>query len=106
MGRRLGKGPQSLADEAQDAQAPRLRALERKILAGEKGVTQLRSVFGGDATPWPVPWEGPTSLAYYPLRTPGWYLALLVSSDELGDAPQELPRAFYLMLLESYDSKL
>jgi len=99
VGRRLGKGPQSLADEAQDAQAPRLRALERKILAGEKGVTQLRSVFGGDATPWPVPWEGPTSLAYYPLRTPGWYLALLVSSDELGDAPQELPRAFYLMAL-------
>ena len=34
-----------------DAQALRLRALERKILTGEKGVTPLRSVFGRDATP-------------------------------------------------------
>jgi len=38
-----------------DAQALRLRALERKILTGEKGVTPLRSVFGRDATPWPCP---------------------------------------------------
>lgn len=99
VGRQMGKGPQSLADEARQSHAPGLRDLEKKILAGGQGVTQLRSVLHGDATPWPLPWDGPTSLAYYPMRTPGWSLGLLVSSDELGDAPQELPRAFFLMAI-------
>lgn len=98
-GRRLGKGPQSLADEARYAHAPGLLAVEKNILAGKKGVAQLRPVLHGDATPWPLPWKGPTSLAYYPMRAPGWYLALLVSSEELGDAPQGMPRAFFLMAI-------
>jgi serine phosphatase RsbU (regulator of sigma subunit)/anti-sigma regulatory factor (Ser/Thr protein kinase) len=99
VGRWMGKGPQSLADEAREFDAPDLLTLEKKILAGEKGVTQLRSIFHGDATPWPLPWNGPTSLAYYPMQTPGWRLALLISSEELGDAPQGLPRAFYFMAI-------
>lgn len=96
-GRQLGDGPQSLADEAEQNDAPGLRTLEKQILAGEKGVVQLREVLGQDATPWPLPWNGPTSLAYAPMRQPGWYLALLVSSEELGDAPQKLPLEFFLM---------
>lgn len=99
VGRQMGKGPQSLADEARQYRAPRLLDVEKSILAGKKGVIQLHQIFHGAATPWPLPWEGPTSLAYYPMRTPGWYLALLVSSDELGDAPQDLPRAFFLMAI-------
>ena len=99
VGRRMGNGPQSLADEARQDHAPGILELEKKILAGGKGVVQLRPIFYGDATPWPLPWEGPTSLAYYPMGTPGWSLALLVSSDELGDAPQELPMAFFLMAI-------
>lgn len=98
-GRQMGKGPQSLADEARQYQAPRLLELEKEILAGGKGVVQLRQLFHGDATPWPLPWAGPTSLAYYPMRTPGWYLALLISSAELGDAPQQQPRAFFFMAI-------
>ena len=98
-GRQMGNGPQSLADEARQTRAPGLADLEKKILAGGKGVVQLRPIFHGDVTPWPLPWDGPTSLAYYPMRTPGWHLALLISSDELGDAPQELPRAFFLMAI-------
>lgn len=97
MGRRLGHGPQSLGDEARQFQAPALLDVEKKLLAGEKGLVQLRPVLHGDATPWPLPWSGPTSLAYAPMRTPGWFLALLVSSEELGDAPQEQPLAFFLM---------
>lgn len=96
-GRRMNEGPQSLADEARQSAAPRLRVLEKKILAGEQGEEPLSSVFHGLATPWPLPWSGPTSLAYYPMKTPGWYLALLVSSEELGDAPQKPPLAFILM---------
>ncbi|MFU2208927.1 SpoIIE family protein phosphatase [Solidesulfovibrio sp. C21] len=99
VGRRMGNGPQSLADEARQDHASGILELEKKILAGGKGVVQLRPTFHGDATPWPLPWEGPTSLAYYPMGTPGWSLALLVSSEELGDAPQELPRAFFLMAI-------
>lgn len=97
VGRRLGHGPQSLGDEARQFQAPALLDVEKKLLAGEKGLVQLRPVLHGDATPWPLPWSGPTSLAYAPMRTPGWFLALLVSSEELGDAPQEQPLAFFLM---------
>lgn len=97
VGRQMHQGPQSLADEARQYQAPRLRLLEKKILAGEQGEVQLASVVNGNATPWPLPWSGPTSLAYYPMKTPGWYLALLVSSEELGDAPQDVPVAFIWM---------
>lgn len=96
-GRRMNEGPQSLSDEARLYKAPRLRLLEKKILAGEQGEERLLPVFHGNVTPWPLPWSGPTSLAYYPMKTPGWYLALLVSSEELGDAPQKLPIAFILM---------
>lgn len=99
VGRQMDQGPQSLAEEARQHKAPRLRLLEKKILAGEQGEAQLLPVFDGDATPWPLPWSGPTSLAYYPMKTPGWYLALLVSSDELGDAPQKIPMAFILMAI-------
>ena len=95
----MSGGPQSFSDEARKYKAPRLRLLERRILAGEQGEVRLAPVFGGDATPWPLPWQGPTSLAYYPMKTPGWYLALLVSSEELGDAPQELPLVFILMAI-------
>ena len=97
VGRRLGVGPQSLADEARQFGAPGLIDIEKRILAGEKGVTQLRRVFGGDATPWPLPWKGATSLAYYPMLPTGWYLGLLISSDELGDTPQPLPLGFFLL---------
>ena len=98
-GRQLGEGPQSLSDEARQLGAPGLVSIERKMLAGEKGVTQLRPVLGSDKTPWPLPWSGPTSVAYHPMAQPGWYLGLLISSDELGDAPQELPLGFLLMAI-------
>lgn len=99
VGRRLGDGPQSLSEEAREHDAPGLAVVEKTILAGGKGVIQLRAVLGGDGTPWPLPWDGPTSLAYAPMRQPGWYLALLVSSEELGNAPQKLPAAFFLMAI-------
>ncbi len=99
VGRQMSQGPQSLAEEARHYKAPRLRLLEKKILAGEQGEVQLLPVFNGNTTPWPLPWNGPTSLAYYPMKTSGWYLGLLVSSEELGDAPQKLPMAFILMAI-------
>ena len=98
-GRQLGQGPQSLAEEATELNSPGLATLEKNILAGNKGVQQLRPVFHGDPTPWDLPWKGPTSLAYYPMHIPGWYLCLLVSSNELGDAPHSLPTGFFWLAI-------
>jgi serine phosphatase RsbU (regulator of sigma subunit)/anti-sigma regulatory factor (Ser/Thr protein kinase) len=97
VGRQLGEGPQSLSDEARQFAAPGLVSIEKKILAGEKGLIQLRPALGSDETPWPLPWSGPTSVAFHPLSQPGWYLGLLISSTELGDAPQDLPLSLLLM---------
>ena len=94
-GRQLGQGPQSLG---QEPQAPRgLAALEQSMLAGEKVLTQLRPVLDGDTTPWPLPWQGPTSLAFMSLGIEGWHLGMLVSSEELGDAPLPLPTPLVLV---------
>ena len=101
VGRQLGEGPQSLSDEARQFAAPGLISIERKMLAGEKGLIQLRSVLGSDTTPWPLPWSGPTSVAYHPMAQPGWYLGLLISSDELGDTPQDVPLGLLLMAILS-----
>ena len=96
-GRQLGYGPQRLSEES--TASPRLAMLEHNMLKGEKSLTQLRPVFGGDATPWPLPWQGPTSLAFMSLNIPGWYMGMLVSSEELGDAPLPLPPVFMLAAL-------
>ncbi len=96
-GRRLGSGPQSLSDEAKLYNAPRLQAIEQDILEGKQGIQQLRSVFSSDNTPWDLSWSGPTSLVYAPMQTPGWFLALLVDSYELGDAPASFPMAFLVV---------
>ncbi len=96
-GRSLQKGPQSLAEEAARTNNPALAKLERQILSGEKGTVQLRSIFGSDKTVWDLPWQGPTSLIYYPMDRSGWHLALLVDSYELGNAPTPFPRSFLLV---------
>lgn len=96
-GRALGQGAQSLGQEARLHGAPELENVERAMLEGQIGAVQLRPVFDGDKTPWNLPWEGPTTLAYYPMMTKGWYLGLLISSDELGDAPRGLPPALFFM---------
>ena len=96
-GRSLGQGPQGLTAEGQNL--PGLMTLGRSMLNRERVLTQLRPVLGGDATPWPLPWQGPTSLAFVPLSTPDWYVGMLVSSEELGDAPLPLPLPFVLAAL-------
>ncbi len=93
------EGPQSLSDEARLSGATKLASLEKAILDGGSGVVQLRPIFNGDRLPWPLPWDGPTSLAYAPLREQGWHLGLLVSSRELGDAPHGLPLPFLLVAI-------
>ncbi len=99
IGRQLGSGPQSLSDEARIFKMPGLHEMEQQILAGEKGVSQLHTVLPGNEAPWPVSWDGPTSIAYYPMRTPGWYLGMLVSSEEIGDIPEPIPTIFFLMAI-------
>lgn len=96
-GRSLGQGPQSLGQEALLHDAPRLEEIEEDMLQGRKNAVQLRPVLGGDLTPWNLPWQGPTTLAYYPMSLKGWHLGLLVSSEELGDAVFPLPRALFFM---------
>ncbi len=98
-GRSLQKGPQSFAEEATLTNNSALARLEQQILSGEKGSLQLRSIFGKDETVWDLPWQGPTSLIYYPMEIPGWHLALLVDSYELGNAPTPFPLSFLLVAL-------
>ncbi len=93
--RRLGEGAQSLRDEADLHNISALRRIEENILAGKKGIQRLSTKH-----PWQLPWTGDTSLIYYPMDTPGWYLALLVESAELGDDnSQALPLSFIFVAL-------
>ncbi len=98
-GRSLQKGPQSFAEEAQVADLPALATLGQRILSGQKGTVQLHSIFNADKTIWNLPWNSPTSLLYYPMDIPGWHLALLVDSYELGDAPTPFPTSFLLVAI-------
>ncbi len=98
-GRSLLHGPQSFAEEAKLSKNPALAKLEEAIITGQKDTVQLRSIFESDATPWDLPWKGPTSLVYYPMEIPGWHLALLVDSYELGNAPTPFPRYFLVVAL-------
>ncbi len=98
-GRKLGTGPQSLRDEAKLYNAPELESIEQDMLQGKQGIRQLRAVFSSDKTPWDLWWQGPSSFVYAPMQTPGWFLALVVDSYELGDAPPSFPLSFLIVAL-------
>ncbi len=98
-GHALGYGAQSLTEETLGHPLPGLADIEAKMLSGNTDAVQLRPIMGGDATPWELPWQGPTTLAYYPMTQEGWYLGMLISSEELGDAPAPLPVVLFLLAL-------
>lgn len=86
-GRDVHSGPQSLAEEAPEGKSAEFSALAEAIAAGETGTIPLDTLFSAASPPWPVPWEGPTTLVYSPMSVPGWRFLLLVSSEEIGDVP-------------------
>ena len=90
-GRKAQTGPQSLRDEAGDDVSPGMRALLDAIKNRGRGVVPLASVFPGGESPWPLPWKGPTSLAYAPMTIPGWSFIILVSSGDIGATPPPVP---------------
>ncbi len=98
-GHSMQKGPQSLQEDAKASRLPALATLEKEIFAGEKGIVQLQAYLKTKILPWHVAWQGPTSLIYHPMTFPGWYLAMLVDSHELGNAPLPFPQSFILMAL-------
>ncbi len=98
-GRTWGKGPQGLKDEAELANAPAIADLEKKILAGRKGIVDFNSLFPAQKVPWDLPWQGPTTLTYHPTQLPGKFLVLLVDSYELGYAPAPVPMGFILVAI-------
>ncbi len=98
-GRRLGTGPQYFGDEAIISASPSLASIEKDILAGKKGAYALHDILPAQHTPWDLPWQGATTLAYAPLEAPGWFIVLLVDSLELGHAPSGLPINFILVAI-------
>ncbi len=97
--RQWGTGPQSLHEEAQYSHAPLVKQLEENILAGKSGILPLESLFPVQQNPWPVYWQAPTTLIYYPSKLPGKYFALLVDSHELGSISSPLPLGFILVAI-------
>ena len=93
-GRSAGDGPQSLfAEKAEKDGAP--GELGRTILGGGKGMITVEDALG--SSPWPLPWEGPTTLVYYPMSLPGWHLGMLVPSADIGNTRAAPP--LWLLLL-------
>ncbi len=98
-GRQLGTGPQYFHDEATISPSPFFASIEKDIIAGNKGVYPLDEVLPPHQTPWNLPWQGGTTLAYAPLQAPGWFILLLVDNLELGHAPSGLPIHFILVAI-------
>lgn len=97
-GRNVRGGPQALGEEA-GGDAPEMARLLEHIGNRETGMTTLERLFPGDILPWPLPWQGPTTLAYAPMDIPGWSFLLLVSSEEIGATPPSLPGGMILLAL-------
>ncbi len=98
-GRQLGAGPQYFHDEVTSNSSSFFASIGKDILAGNKGVHALHEVLPSHQTPWDLPWQGATTLAYAPLEASGWFILLLVDSLELGYAPSELPIPFILVAI-------
>lgn len=97
-GRSRLDGPQSLGQDAALPEGKALRSVLHAVLGGEAGLEGvgffLRSL-------WSLPWDGPSSLFMYPMKLPGWRMAMLVPDRELGAAPSWFPLVPLLAALAS-----
>ena len=93
-GRSTRGGPHALAEE-EDAASPGMQMLMNALAGDDRDVIPLEKVFP-QMSPWPLPWQGGTTLAYAPMSIPGWGFILLVASEEI-DATA--PPVFWSMLL-------
>ncbi|MDL2271516.1 SpoIIE family protein phosphatase [Desulfovibrio sp. OttesenSCG-928-I05] len=99
-GRGVEEGPQSLAEEGAEGKAAEFSALAAAVAAGESGTMALETLFSDEFPPWPVPWEGPTTLVYSPMSMPEWRFLLLVSSEEIGAV--QPPVSIPMLLLAAF----
>ncbi len=98
-GRSVRGGPQSLAEETgtQANISPAMQRFLTSVRDREAGSIPLESLFPGGVSPWPLPWNGETTLAYQPHTLEGWSFLLFVSSGEIGATKPPLPLDILLL---------
>ena len=85
------EGPANIFVDARTSRAPLLMELGQAVLRGEEGSLSLPLTGEEAALPWPVPWQGQTTMLYQPMREAGHprgvWLGLLLPAEELGELP-------------------